>query len=253
MSKYHMALELVGFGDEEEASARGMAREVLSASGEAARRAAVGVEAEIEAIAADVRRRLDVDHELEDGDPPPTALCLDFARGLADELVRRGYSAGVTQGLFEVDWPDAEAYEDWDPDDFGPNEDDELADEDEMSGQDAMGQAMHFPLHYWVRVTAKGGKPIGPVYADITADQFDDECKGSFDPVWVWTGETERHQAQRHDFGGPTAGLRYHHVTRMLSRLSAKKGRPLSGLYGPKVKKVVGGLRDRLLQFSVLQ
>lgn len=183
------------------------------AGGRAARRAATG-ETDIEAIAAEVRRRLGVDHEMEDGEAPK-ALCLDFARGLADELVRRGYSAGVTQGTFEVDWPDEDAYDEWDSDDF------EAGDEDtEMSAEEVMGQAMHFPLHYWVRVTAKDGEPIGPVYADITADQFDDECKGSaFDQVWVWTGETERHQPQRHDFGGavyPRAS-RYHRASAVIA------------------------------------
>jgi len=165
----------------------------------------------------------------------PKALCLDFARELVGELARRGYTAGVTQGMFRVDWPDEEAYEDWDKDDFKDEDEDKDAEE-------VMGQAMHFPLHYWVRITAKDGKPIGPVYADITADQFDDECDVSFDQVWVWTGETGRHRSQRHDFGGPIANLRYHHVVRMFAR--SAKGGPLSGFYGSKVNKVTIGLLE---------
>ncbi len=82
---------------------------------------------------------------------------------------------------------------------------------------------MHFPLHYWVRVTAKGGKPVGPVFADITADQFDDECQESFDPVWVWTGETGRHQAERHDFkGAVTQASRYHAASAILDRRTSR-------------------------------
>jgi len=105
--------------------------------------------------------------------------CLPASRLLKSELIKSGYDATVTQGVFRVDNPDPSATEDWDPKDF--------------ENEEEMQEATYTPLHYWVEV--------GNTIIDITASQFNDELDDPVSPIEIGTyASLERYTPIAKDF-----------------------------------------------------
>lgn len=131
----------------------------------------------VEQLVSQVRESL----ESHIGEGGLRSLCLPVSRHLAKTLIDHGYEAShVVKGVFTVDFPDEEAYSDWNPDDFG--------------GEDMMEEAKYTPLHYWVQ--------IGSNIIDITGDQFDDELDDPY-PEVVVTGFSNRHTVSTEDYVDP--------------------------------------------------
>jgi hypothetical protein len=140
-------------------------------------------------IAQSIRSVQDIAHEvrsslLTDDQDTLQSLCLPVSRHLAKILIDNGYSAAnVVQGTFTVDEPDPSAYEDWDVEDFGGDE-------------DMMEQATYTPLHYWVQ--------INDMVVDITADQFNDELEYPIEEVVIGgIGSLDRYNVITEDFIEP--------------------------------------------------
>ena len=113
----------------------------------------------IEQIAVNVRKNMVKCYD----DDCLKALCLPVSRKLKEELIRNGYDAIVVQGVFKIDLPNEEYFEDWDVEDF--------------KNEQEMEEAKYTPLHYWVEVK--------DIIIDITASQFNDELDEPVDAIQI--------------------------------------------------------------------
>ena len=105
--------------------------------------------------------------------------CLPSSRDLKKELIKYGYQATITQGVFRVDNPDTKAVSQMDVDGLTEEE---------------IEDAKYNPLHYWVEVDN--------LIVDITADQFNNELEDEImHPITIGTySELDRYTPIRKDW-----------------------------------------------------
>jgi hypothetical protein len=169
----------------------------------------------IKAIAAQVRKSLlgggglqpDEDEDWEND--RLIGLCLEASTVLHSHLERE-YECRVVRGMFQVDSPNEEFYDDWDV--------------DEWDSEEQMEQAKLNPLHYWVEVR-RPGRPA--LVVDVSASQFNSEIDAELDhqPDVLVAPHVDcpRHQKRRgghwrrrHDRVVPRSERRAAHAQRLL-------------------------------------